>query len=144
MQTTERYTANKSEDHYVSPIFPRYCTVMLSCQPLDFCAYMFTLYTSLQLRGRTTELSPSDFNRQVTRFTRHTLHIRQFAVAPSSHLWQAVLVKPDAVIASARHAPHRGKTTDRFRVAADLCVEERKYPREDVVCRGIVEAVLHA
>ena len=32
-----------------------------------------TLNTSLKLRGRTTELPPSDFNRQVTRFTRHTL-----------------------------------------------------------------------
>ena len=32
-----------------------------------------TLYTSLKLRGRTTELPRSDFNRQVIRFTRHTL-----------------------------------------------------------------------
>jgi hypothetical protein len=32
-----------------------------------------TPYTSLQLRGRATELPRSDFNRQVTRFTRHTL-----------------------------------------------------------------------
>ena len=34
-----------------------------------------TLYTSLQLRGRTTELPRSDFNRQVIRFTRHTLQV---------------------------------------------------------------------
>ena len=32
-----------------------------------------TLNTSLQLGGRTTEFPRSDFNRQVTRFTRHTL-----------------------------------------------------------------------
>ena len=32
-----------------------------------------TLYTSLKLRGRTTELPRSDFNRLVIRFTRHTL-----------------------------------------------------------------------
>jgi hypothetical protein len=32
-----------------------------------------TPYTSLKLRGRTTELPRSDFNRQVIRFTRHTL-----------------------------------------------------------------------
>ena len=32
-----------------------------------------TLNTSLQLRGRTTELPWSDFNRLVIRFTRHTL-----------------------------------------------------------------------
>jgi hypothetical protein len=32
-----------------------------------------TLGTSLQLRGRTTEFPRSDFNRLVTRFTRHTL-----------------------------------------------------------------------
>jgi hypothetical protein len=32
-----------------------------------------TLYTSLKLRGRTAELPRSDFNRQVIRFTRHTL-----------------------------------------------------------------------
>jgi len=32
-----------------------------------------TLYTSLKLHGRTTELPWSDFNRQVIRFTRHTL-----------------------------------------------------------------------
>jgi len=32
-----------------------------------------TPYTSLQLHGRTTELPWSDFNRQVIRFTRHTL-----------------------------------------------------------------------
>jgi len=37
-----------------------------------------TLYTSLQLRGRTTELPPSDFNRQVIRFTRHTLQVRNY------------------------------------------------------------------
>ena len=35
-----------------------------------------TLNTSLQLRGRTTELPRSDFNRQVIRFTRHTLQSR--------------------------------------------------------------------
>jgi len=64
--------------------------------------------------------------------------------APSSHLWQAVLVKPNAVIASARHTPHRGKTADRLRDAPDLRVKERKQPREDVVCRGIVEPVCHA
>jgi hypothetical protein len=34
-----------------------------------------TLYTSLQLRGRTTELPRSDSNRQVIRFTRHTLQV---------------------------------------------------------------------
>ena len=34
-----------------------------------------TLYTSLQLHGRTTELPWSDFNRQVIRFTRHTLRV---------------------------------------------------------------------
>jgi hypothetical protein len=34
-----------------------------------------TLYTSLKLRGRTTELPRSDFNRQVMRFTRHTLQV---------------------------------------------------------------------
>jgi len=34
-----------------------------------------TLYTSLKLRGRTTELPRSDFNRQVIRFTRHTLQV---------------------------------------------------------------------
>ncbi len=34
-----------------------------------------TLYTSLKLRGRTTELPRSDFNRLVIRFTRHTLLI---------------------------------------------------------------------
>ena len=32
-----------------------------------------TLFTSLKLRGRTTELPRSDFSRQVIRFTRHTL-----------------------------------------------------------------------
>ena len=37
-----------------------------------------TLNTSLQLRGRTTELPPSDFNRQVIRFTRHTLQGKGF------------------------------------------------------------------
>jgi hypothetical protein len=34
-----------------------------------------TLNTFLQLRGRTTELPRSDFNRQVIRFTRHTLQL---------------------------------------------------------------------
>jgi len=34
-----------------------------------------TPYTSLQLHGRTTELPWSDFNRQVIRFTRHTLQV---------------------------------------------------------------------
>jgi len=34
-----------------------------------------TLYTSPKLRGRTTELPRSDFNRQVIRFTRHTLQV---------------------------------------------------------------------
>jgi hypothetical protein len=37
-----------------------------------------TLYTSLQLHGRTTELPPSDLNRLVTRFTRHTLRVHNF------------------------------------------------------------------
>jgi hypothetical protein len=37
-----------------------------------------TLNTSLQLHGRTTELPWSDFNRQVTRFTRHTLQLKGF------------------------------------------------------------------
>jgi hypothetical protein len=32
-----------------------------------------TPYTSLKLRGRTVELPRPDFNRQVIRFTRHTL-----------------------------------------------------------------------
>ena len=36
------------------------------------------LCTSLKLHGRTTELPPSDFNRQVTRFTRHTLQVRNY------------------------------------------------------------------
>ncbi len=54
------------------------------------------------------------------------------------------LVEPDAVIASARHAPHRGKTEDRLRVAADLRIEERKRPREDVICKGIVEPMFNA
>ena len=35
-----------------------------------------TLNTSLKLHGRTTELPWSDFNRQVIRFTRHTIVIR--------------------------------------------------------------------
>ena len=37
-----------------------------------------TPYTSLQLRGRTTELPRSDFNRLVTRFTRHTRQVIRF------------------------------------------------------------------
>jgi hypothetical protein len=45
-----------------------------------------TLYTSLKLRGRTAELPRSDFNRQVTRFTRHALQ----SVKISSH--QGVLI----------------------------------------------------
>ncbi len=36
---------------------------------------MGTLYTSLKLRGQTAELSRSDFNRQVIRFTQHALQI---------------------------------------------------------------------
>ena len=35
-----------------------------------------TLNTSLKLHGRATELPWSDFNRQVIRFTRHTLQMR--------------------------------------------------------------------
>ncbi|MEN6318608.1 MAG: hypothetical protein ABFD82_07620, partial [Syntrophaceae bacterium] len=73
---------------------------------------------------------------------RSTWH--QFAAAPSSHVWQHVLVKQDAVVSSACHTPHRGKTADRLRVAADLRVEERKRPCEDVVFRGNVEPVCHA
>ena len=38
-----------------------------------------TLYTSLKLHGRTTELPRSDFNRQVIRFTRHTLQVRSIS-----------------------------------------------------------------
>jgi len=34
-----------------------------------------TPYTSRKLRGRTAELPRSDFNRQVMRFTRHTLRL---------------------------------------------------------------------
>jgi hypothetical protein len=34
-----------------------------------------TPYTSLKLRGRTTELPRSDFNQQVIRFTRHALQV---------------------------------------------------------------------
>ena len=37
-----------------------------------------TLNTSLKLRGRTTKLPPSDFNRQVIRFTRHTLQMSNY------------------------------------------------------------------
>jgi hypothetical protein len=40
-----------------------------------------TPYTSLKLHGRTTELPWSDFNRQVIRFTRHTLRRLHSAVA---------------------------------------------------------------
>ncbi len=36
--------------------------------------FQVTLYTSFKLRGRTTELPWSDFNRQVIRFTRHILY----------------------------------------------------------------------
>jgi len=36
-------------------------------------AFQVTLYTSLKLHGRTTELPWSDFNRQVIRFPRHTI-----------------------------------------------------------------------
>src|SRR4030042_1231007 len=39
-----------------------------------------TLYTSLKLRGRTTELPRSDFNRQVIRFTRHTLQVSLLSI----------------------------------------------------------------
>jgi hypothetical protein len=39
-----------------------------------------TLYTSLKLRGRTTELPRSDFNRLVIRFTRHTLQVFNLTV----------------------------------------------------------------
>jgi hypothetical protein len=38
-----------------------------------------TPYTSLKLRGRTTELPRSDFNRQVIRFTRHTLRVHRYS-----------------------------------------------------------------
>lgn len=62
----------------------------------------------------------------------------------SSNRWQANLVKPQAVIASASYASHRGKTEDRRRFAAYLCVEERKRPSEDVVCKGFIESVFNA
>ena len=39
-----------------------------------------TLYTSLKLRGRTTELPRSDFNRLVIRFTRHTLRVLRIII----------------------------------------------------------------
>ena len=72
------------------------------------------------------------------------LSLHQFAVAPSSHLWRAVIEDHDAVVASARHARHRRELLLCRRVAADLRVEERKRPREDVVGRGKVEPVFHA
>ena len=39
-----------------------------------------TLNTSLKLHGRATELPWSDFNRQVIRFTRHTLQVSSFGL----------------------------------------------------------------
>ena len=72
------------------------------------------------------------------------LSLHQFAVAPSSHLWRAVVEDHDAVAASARHARHRRELLLCHRVAADLRVEERKRPREDIVGRGKVESVFNA
>jgi hypothetical protein len=43
--------------------------------PVGNLVLQVTLYTSLKLRGQTTELPRSDFNRIVIRFTRHTLRI---------------------------------------------------------------------
>ena len=67
-------------------VFRGYIQVRLRCNP-QVCStplkeplsgnlvLQVTLYTSLKLRGRTAELPRSDFNRQVIRFTRHTLLI---------------------------------------------------------------------
>jgi hypothetical protein len=45
-----------------------------------------TPYTSLKLHGRTTELPWSDFNRQVIRFTRHTLLILRMDARKASNI----------------------------------------------------------
>ena len=72
------------EGRQLHRVFRGYIQVRLRCNPqisLDSLkeplsgnlVLQVTLYTSLKLRGRTTELPRSDFNRQVIRFTRHTL-----------------------------------------------------------------------
>jgi hypothetical protein len=54
---------------------PQVCSTPLT-EPLSGnLMRQVTLNTSLKLRGRTTELPRSDFNRQVIRFTRHTLQV---------------------------------------------------------------------
>ena len=54
---------------------PQVCSAPLT-EPLSGnLVLQVTPYTSLKLRGRTTELPRSDFNRQVIRFTRHALQV---------------------------------------------------------------------
>ncbi len=48
-----------------------------------------TLYTPLVLRGRTTEFPRSDFNRQVTRYTRHAIN----ECNPAPARWEELGVK---------------------------------------------------
>ena len=58
----------------VTPVAPEvHLSVMVVLVRIDA-----PVFPSLQLRGRTTELPPSDFNRQGIRFTRYTLRGKGF------------------------------------------------------------------
>ena len=56
----------------------------------------------------------------------------------------ALSVEPDAVVAPAFHAPHRGEALQCIGIPAHFRVEESQDPREDVVRLAIVELVFHS
>jgi hypothetical protein len=83
-----------------------------------------TLYTSLKLRGRTTELPPSDFNRLVTRFTRHTLQVKWFRFE--------IEVRITSWTVASDSNTESGVTDHLFALVGD--VGARRNPHQTVLC----------
>ena len=69
---------------------------------------------------------------------------RALGVFTSSMQDRAVIGNHHAIVSSARDARHRRQLLARGRIPANLRVEERERPGEDVINRRLIQSVLHA
>ena len=79
--------------------------------------FQVTLYTSLKLRERTTELPRSDFNRLVIRFTRHTLRVH------TCYLNNKLKITIRIVISDIAHEPSKDLTPSLTHVMPSCILE---------------------